>query len=44
MHRLLGTAIWELGAFKDIVANREKFDELQRNDYVRYEDLPVGDQ
>ena len=39
--QLLGTAIWDLGAFKDIVANREKFDELQRNDYVRYEDLPL---
>jgi two-component system cell cycle sensor histidine kinase/response regulator CckA len=39
--QLLGTAIWDLGAFKDIVANWAKFDELQRNDYVRYEDLPL---
>ncbi|HUX41699.1 MAG TPA: histidine kinase dimerization/phosphoacceptor domain -containing protein [Rectinemataceae bacterium] len=34
-------AIWEIGAFKDIVANKENFVELQRKEYVRYEDLPL---
>jgi len=33
--------IWEIGFFKDIVANQEKFLELQRKGYVRYENLPL---
>ncbi len=33
--------IWEIGFFKDIVANQDKFLELQHNEYVRYEDLPL---
>jgi PAS domain S-box-containing protein len=37
----LGKAIWELGFFKDIVANQTKFEELQRQEYLRYEDLPL---
>jgi PAS domain S-box-containing protein len=34
-------AIWEIGVFKDIVANKENFSELQQKEYVRYEDLPL---
>jgi PAS domain S-box-containing protein len=34
-------SIWEIGFFKDIVANKEKFVELQRNEFVRYKDLPL---
>jgi PAS domain S-box-containing protein len=33
--------IWEIGIFKDIIANYEKFIELQKDEYVRYEDLPL---
>jgi PAS domain S-box-containing protein len=33
--------IWEIGFFKDIIANKENFLELQREKYVRYEDLPL---
>jgi PAS domain S-box-containing protein len=33
--------IWEIGFFKDIAANKDKFLELQHNEYVRYEDLPL---
>ncbi len=33
--------IWELGFFKDIAANEAKFAELQKKQYVRYEDLPL---
>ncbi|MGE5458678.1 MAG: PAS domain S-box protein, partial [Methanococcaceae archaeon] len=33
--------IWKLGFFKDIVANRDKFLELQQKGYVRYENLPL---
>ncbi len=38
-----GKAIWEQGSFKDIVANRDSFAELQRNEYIRYEDKPMED-
>jgi PAS domain S-box-containing protein len=34
-------AIWELGFFKDIVANKDNFEELQSNEYIRYEDKPL---
>jgi len=33
--------IWNIGFFKDIVANHEKFIELQQNEYVRYDNLPL---
>ncbi|HMG76584.1 MAG TPA: PAS domain S-box protein [Pyrinomonadaceae bacterium] len=38
---LLGKELWEMGAFKDIVASREAFEELQQYGYIRYEDLPL---
>jgi two-component system CheB/CheR fusion protein len=34
-------AIWEIGMFKDIVANKDKFLELQQKEIVRYENLPL---
>jgi len=34
-------AIWEIGFLKDIVANKDKFLELQQKEFVRYEDLPL---
>ncbi len=37
----LGKAIWELGFFCDIVANKESFAELQQERYIRYEDKPL---
>ena len=33
--------IWEIGFFKNIVANKDKFIELQQKKYVRYENLPL---
>ncbi len=38
---LIEKEIWELGFFKDIVANFDKFLELKKNKYVRYENLPL---
>ncbi|MDT8394590.1 MAG: ATP-binding protein [Bacteroidales bacterium] len=35
-------AIWEIGAFKDIISNYDKFLELQQKEYVRYHDLPLA--
>jgi PAS domain S-box-containing protein len=37
----LGKAIWDLGFFKDIWANAEKFAELKEKEYLRYEHLPL---
>ena len=37
----LGKRIWELGFFKDIVANQDRFVELQQKEYIRYEDMPL---
>jgi PAS domain S-box-containing protein len=37
----LGKKVWELGFFKDIVANEANFAELQAKEYVRYEDMPL---
>ena len=34
-------SIWEIGSFKDIYENKEKFPELRQSEYVRYEDLPL---
>lgn len=39
--QFLGKAIWELGFFKDIVANKDNFEELQIKEYIRYEDMPL---
>ena len=39
--QLINKAIWDIGSFKDIIANKAKFIELQQKEYVRYEDLPL---
>ncbi|HXR48939.1 MAG TPA: PAS domain S-box protein [Candidatus Limnocylindrales bacterium] len=39
--QLLGNRIWEIGPFKDVKASKSEFRELQRETYVRYEDLPL---
>jgi len=33
--------LWEVGAFRDMEASREAFEALQKNEYIRYEDLPL---
>lgn len=38
---MVGKAVWELGFFRDSIANRDKFAELKTREYVRYEDLPL---
>jgi hypothetical protein len=32
---------WEVGAFKDIEASMEAFQALQKDEYIRYKDLPL---
>jgi PAS domain S-box-containing protein len=39
--QFLGKKIWEIGLFKDIVANKDNFEELQWKEYIRYEDMPL---
>jgi PAS domain S-box-containing protein len=39
--KFLGKAIWDVGCFKDILANKDNFLKLQKDKYVRYEDLPL---
>ncbi|MFA4848840.1 MAG: PAS domain S-box protein [Methanoregula sp.] len=39
--QFLGKKLWEIGLFKDIVANKDNFEELQRQEYIRYEDKPL---
>ena len=33
--------IWDIGVFKDIIANRENFIELKAKTFIRYENLPL---
>ena len=39
--QLVGKELWEIGAFKDIVASKLAFAELQQRGYMRYENLPL---
>ena len=39
--QLLGNRLWEIGPFKDTKASKAEFRELQREAYVRYEELPL---
>jgi diguanylate cyclase (GGDEF)-like protein/PAS domain S-box-containing protein len=33
--------LWEVGAFRDVEASQQAFESLQKNEYIRYEDLPL---
>jgi len=37
----LGKELWEIGLFKDIEASKAALQELQEQEYIRYEDLPL---
>jgi len=34
-------AVWEIGFFHDVIANKDNFLELQQKEYIRYDDLPL---
>ena len=38
---LVGTPIWELGPFRDIVSNKARFGQLRQQGYVRHENLTL---
>ena len=37
----LGKEIWDIGLFKDIISNKDKFTDLQLKKYIKYEGLPL---
>jgi PAS domain S-box-containing protein len=39
--QLIGRKLWDVGAFSDIAESKEKFFELQRAGFIRYENLPL---
>jgi PAS domain S-box-containing protein len=39
--QLAGKELWEIGAFKDIIASKLAFAELRQRGYIRYENLPL---
>jgi diguanylate cyclase (GGDEF)-like protein/PAS domain S-box-containing protein len=34
--------LWEVGAFKDVEASQDAFEALQKNEYIRYDNLPLS--
>ncbi|MDO8836343.1 MAG: PAS domain S-box protein [Vicinamibacterales bacterium] len=38
---IIGSKVWDLGFIRDIIANQDSFAELQREEYVRYDDKPL---
>jgi len=41
LDELRGKALWEIGSVKDIAASQEAMRQLQKKEYVRYENLPL---
>src|SRR6185503_20675306 len=41
---LLGKELWEIGLLEDEKASQSAFRELQKNHFIRYEDLPLQNQ
>jgi len=38
---VIGNKLWDIGALADVAENRACFAELQQEEYIRYEDLPL---
>ncbi len=38
---LIGHYLWEIGPFKNVAESKLAFERLQRDEYIRYEDLPL---
>jgi PAS domain S-box-containing protein len=41
---LIGQHLWEIGPFKDVAESKLAFEQLQTNNYIRYDDLPLATQ
>jgi PAS domain S-box-containing protein len=40
-NELIGKELWEIGLLRDKTASQEAFQQLKRDNYIRYEDLPL---
>ena len=40
-NELIGKSLWEIGPVKDIAASQEAMRQLQKKEYIRYENLPL---
>ena len=38
--QFLGKHLWDLGFFRNVIENKDKFFELQEKEYIHYEDMP----
>jgi diguanylate cyclase (GGDEF)-like protein/PAS domain S-box-containing protein len=41
LSELRGKTLWEIGPFKDVMASQNAFRQLQRQEYIRYDNLPL---
>jgi PAS domain S-box-containing protein len=41
LQEIKGKELWEIGTFVDIVSSKERFEELQQKECMRYQDLPL---
>jgi len=41
LDELIGKELWEIGFFADVEENKKAFDQLQKDGYIRYDDLPL---
>jgi len=41
LDELMGRELWEIGLFRDIDESKAAFEQLKRNGFIRYEDLPL---
>jgi two-component system CheB/CheR fusion protein len=39
--QFISKSIWDIGFFNDIIESKENYLELLKNEYIRYEDLPL---
>ena len=40
-NEISGKELWEIGLFSDVAASKNAFSELQKNRYIRYDNLPL---
>ncbi|MDP2193616.1 MAG: PAS domain S-box protein [Alphaproteobacteria bacterium] len=40
-NKMIGKNLWEIGLIEDIAESKISFKELQNNEYIRYDDLPI---
>lgn len=41
LEELIGMHLWQIGLFRDIEESKAAFEQLRRDGYIRYEDLPL---